>query len=120
MNTQGWIGVDFDGTLAEYRGWKGELHFGKPIPAIVERIKYALDLGYDVKIMTARACVQDPERLAEIVAAIHVWLTERAGLPALEVTASKDYQMVELWDDRAVQVKHNTGKFVGKSSLGIG
>lgn len=27
---QGWIGVDLDGTLAEYHGWKGAEHIGQP------------------------------------------------------------------------------------------
>lgn len=35
---KGWIGVDLDGTLAHYEGWKGVEHIGEPIPAMVERI----------------------------------------------------------------------------------
>ena len=35
----GWIGVDLDGTLAEYHGWKGSEHIGPPIPLMVERVK---------------------------------------------------------------------------------
>jgi hypothetical protein len=31
----------------------------------------------------------------------------------LKITNVKDRFMVELWDDRAVQVEHNTGKVVG-------
>lgn len=40
--------------------------------------------------------------------AIRDWL-ELQGLPRLTVQAHKDYQMWELWDDRAVQVIKNTG-----------
>lgn len=54
----GWIGVDLDGTLAEYSHWKGETHIGRVLP----------------------------------------------------ITNIKDYQMIELWDDRAVQVIPNTGQ----------
>ena len=34
-----WIGVDLDGTLAEWDGWKGHEHIGPPIPAMLERVK---------------------------------------------------------------------------------
>lgn len=42
---QGWIGVDLDGTLAHYDGWKGADHIGEPIPAMVERVKQWLSEG---------------------------------------------------------------------------
>ena len=29
-----WIGVDLDGTLAEWDGWHGHQHVGEPIPLI--------------------------------------------------------------------------------------
>ncbi len=32
MSNSGWIGVDFDGTLATYDGWKGPSVLGEPIP----------------------------------------------------------------------------------------
>ena len=39
---RGWIGVDFDGTLADYaRGWRGPHHAGPPITLMVERVKAA-------------------------------------------------------------------------------
>ena len=28
----GWIGVDLDGTLARYDGWRGIDHIGEPMP----------------------------------------------------------------------------------------
>jgi len=34
-----WIGVDLDGTLAVYDGWRGPEHIGPPVPAMVERVK---------------------------------------------------------------------------------
>lgn len=99
----GWIGVDLDATLAEYDGWRGPDHIGKPIPAMLERVKEWLDKGIEVKIFTARASV------AEQIQAVHAWCVTHVGRP-LEITNVKDFGMVELWDDRAVQVVPNTGR----------
>ena len=38
-----WIGVDLDGTLAHYTGWRGEDHIGKPILPMLLRIKMWLE-----------------------------------------------------------------------------
>ena len=46
----GWIGVDLDGTLAEYHEWVGIHHIGKPIPLMLERVKKWLAQGKDAKI----------------------------------------------------------------------
>lgn len=99
----GWVGVDLDATLAEYNGWRGAENIGKPIPAMLERVKKWIAEGVTVKIFTARASI--PEQIPPI----HEWL-EKHGLPRLEVTNVKDFAMVELWDDRAVQIIPNTGK----------
>lgn len=120
---KGWIGVDLDGTLAEYNGWKGAEHVGKPVPAMVERVKRWLAEGkYDVKIFTARVS-HDGEPLSmaesrEARRAIDAWVARHIG-QWLEVTNVKDYAMVELWDDRAVQVVANTGEPVGHSTRGL-
>jgi len=100
-----WIGVDLDGTLAHYDGWKGPEHIGEPVPIMMARVKTWLAQGRRVKIMTARA--SDPAQV------VHVkkWLVKHVGIE-LEVTNVKDFQMVELWDDRAVQVIPNTGRRV--------
>ena len=103
----GWIGVDLDGTLARYDGWKGLGHIGDPIPAMMQRIDYWLSRGQTVKIFTARVSVPEPER-SQVIAAIHEWC-DRHDLPRLEVTNVKDFGMIELWDDRAIQVIPNTG-----------
>jgi len=99
----GWIGVDLDGTLARYTGWKGSTHIGAPIPRMVKRIRRWVGHGKKVKIFTARA---DDEKS---VNAIKKWLKAHE-LPALEVTNLKDEHMTELWDDRAVSVEKNTGR----------
>jgi hypothetical protein len=67
-------------------------------------------MGYRVKIVTARA--QNAE-LA--IPPIRNWLNKH-GLPDLEITNAKDMDMIELWDDRCVQVIPNTGNPVGPAS----
>ena len=41
---RGWIGVDFDGTLAQYGTWVSPTHCGKPIAPMVERVQRWLEL----------------------------------------------------------------------------
>lgn len=106
----GWIGVDLDGTLAHYDGWKGEAHVGEPIPAMVERVKGWLAAGREVRIFTARAgCPSD--MLEAVEAPIKAWCVEHLG-QELPITNVKDFGMVELWDDRCVQVVPNTGEIM--------
>jgi len=98
-----WIGVDLDGTLAEYHGWvEGEI--GKPIPLMVERVKRWFDEGENVKIFTARAAHADEAELQ----LIRNWCEVHLGR-VLEITCCKDYGMTALYDDRAVQIVPNTG-----------
>lgn len=106
MSISGWIGVDLDGTLAEYHGWNGGA-IGAPIPAMLARVKEWLAKEQSVKIFTARACTNDAEQIALIKA----WCVQHVG-QELEVTATKDFAMIELWDDRAIQIIPNTGKRV--------
>lgn len=111
--TRSWIGVDLDGTLARYSGWRGLEHVGKPVPVMLARVKHWLEEGYTVKIFTARAAEGEKG-----IAPVKKWLAEN-GLPDLEVTNQKDFAMIELWDDRAVQVVANTGRpFLSPSIFG--
>lgn len=98
----GWIGVDLDGTLALYDGWAGPEHIGPPIAPMKERVLRWLREGVEVRIFTARASVPDQ------IPPIKAWLLEN-GFPDLVVTNVKDFQMIELWDDRCVQVQPNAG-----------
>lgn len=111
----GWIGVDLDGTLASYDGWVSEDHIGPPVPSIVERIKQVLELGFKVKIFTARVACTTPKR--EIVTDLIIHWLRAAGLPDLEVVCAKDTMMIELWDDRCVAVESNTGRFLTPSRV---
>ncbi len=107
---KGWIGVDLDGTLAEYHGWVNTSHIGSPIPMMVERIKNWLSQGVEVRIFTARVndMAEKHQNVKAITAMIQKWCTQHIGQP-LPVTCKKDYGMIELWDDRCVQVIPNTG-----------
>jgi hypothetical protein len=98
-----WIGVDLDGTLARDLGSARWNEIGSPIEPMLLRVKRWIAEGRTVKIFTARA--SSPRQ----VAAIKEWLTG-VGLPDLEVTNVKDQRMIELWDDRCVQVTTNLGE----------
>src|SRR6266403_4230099 len=107
----GWIGVDLDGTLAVYDGWKHETHIGEPIGAMAFRVKKWLADGVDVRIFTARVGPAGRAGLTadEVRSCIQDWTEKHFGV-RLPVTNMKDFGMVELWDDRAVQVEPNTGR----------
>ena len=140
--SKGWIGVDFDGTLAQYETWISAEHCDEPIEPMVERVKRWLAEGREVRIFTARVfpilaapvdsvatdwAVLDrvvslaPSRWAEAsaaVRAIRAWCRQHIG-QELTITCVKDFAMIELWDDRAVQVRPNTGEVVGHSTRGL-
>jgi hypothetical protein len=105
MRDEGWIGVDLDGTLAIYDTWRGPHHIGEPVPAMLQRVVGWLAEGRQVKIFTARVS-HDPD--GKVAEKIRRWCIEHIGVE-LPVTCAKDYGMIELWDDRAVQVVPNTG-----------
>lgn len=102
----GWIGVDLDGTLAEYGVWEGPNVIGKPIPKMVSRVKSWLENGNSVAIFTAR--VSGTTKDSDVIKAIEDWCLEHIG-QVLPITCQKDYGMIELWDDRCVQIIPNTG-----------
>jgi len=102
-----WIGVDLDGTLAEYHGWKGGDKIGKAVKPMLERVKKWIKDGHTVKIFTAR--VSDPENIPHI----EKWL-KRHKLEGLEITNVKDMDMVALYDDKCVGVEPNTGKLLSE------
>jgi len=116
--SEGWIGVDLDGTLAHYTVWVHHAEIGEPIPPMVERVRRWLAQGRKVKVFTARMSVEDPVIREEIAAAIRLWTLQHLGKP-LEATCIKDLHMLELWDDRAVQVRPNLGTPIGNSTRGL-
>jgi hypothetical protein len=118
----GWIGVDLDGTLAQYDKWVSPDHIGEPIVVMVDRVKGWLAAGLDVRIFTARVSHDGTyQRLLEARVArssIENWCEQHFGR-VLPITNVKDYAMLELWDDRAVQVEVNTGNLIGISTRGL-
>lgn len=117
----GWIGVDLDGTLAHYDIWRGVEHIGEPILPMIARVRNWLSEGRDVRIFTARieaglpppgqeiSARNEVRDIAEVTRHIQDW-TERHLGARLPVTNRKDTEMIELWDDRCVQVERNTGQ----------
>ncbi len=107
-----WIGVDLDGTLAYYEGWKGAPHIGAPIAPMVDRVKGWLAAGKTVKIFTARMHGHGLPIVGggfeDVRGPIERWCQLHIG-QVLEITNVKDFGMIELWDDRAIQVESNTG-----------
>ncbi len=106
-----WIGVDLDGTLAKDDLWVSENHIGKPVGPMMRRVKGWIAQGITVKIVTARAGAPNG------IPPVKAWL-KKQGLPDLDVTNEKDFNMIELWDDRAIQVIPNTGEPVINGSMG--
>lgn len=99
------IAVDLDGTLAHYDGYSEDI--GKPIPAMMSRVKGWLKDGHSVVIFSARAKTEREK------SQIRQWLEEN-DLPALEVTNIKKHTFRKIFDDRAVQVERNTGRLIGQ------
>ena len=124
--SNGWIGVDLDGTLAHYDRWVSPTHIGQPVEAMLYRVQHWIDQGRDVRIFTARmwphhgvirtheeAFNLEPAnpRMAEAreaVLAIRTWSKLHVG-HHLPITCTKDMAMIQLWDDRCVQVEPNLG-----------
>lgn len=108
MSPRGWIGVDLDGTLAYYAGWQGTEHVGEPIKLMCDRVRSWLSQGQEVRIFTARVYGMTGDKLIEVLEPINAFCEREFG-KALPVTCTKDFGMIALWDDRAVQVIPNTG-----------
>jgi hypothetical protein len=115
--SRAWIGVDLDGTLAEYTTWHGVEHIGAPIPAMVTRVKRWLAEGKEVRIFTARVSgrrgnADTPQtEIEESTRIIQDWCEAHIGV-RLTVTATKDFGMTVLYDDRCICVEKNTGRLL--------
>jgi hypothetical protein len=98
LSNYGWIGVDFDGTLATRKGMR-------PIEPMMARVRGWLASGKEVRIFTTRA---DDKALSDEV---RQFLKDN-NLPPLQITNIKSYDMDTIWDDRCVQVIPDTGEVV--------
>ena len=111
----GWIGVDFDGTLAvaaddmDYDG----AEVGDPIWDMVNRVKALLEEGQPVRIFTARVWTDGSDERNVIAdrnrKAIEDWCRDFIG-QVLPVTCEKDHQLLSIYDDRARQAERNVGE----------
>jgi len=101
----GWMGVDLDGTLAYHDPQRGIDPIGKPIEAMLFRVQQWLEAGVEVRIFTARAAQ------TELIDPVKKWLIQ-AGLPDLAVTNRRDYDLLQIWDDRAIQLETNTAELL--------
>lgn len=117
--TTGYIGVDFDGTLAHHLPDGGVDGVGEPIPAMVERVRAWVANGVEVRIITARY------RVVPIAAGTHAvirWnhtqtemihaFLQAQNLPRLTIQAHKCFRLLALYDDRAVAVERGTGRLL--------
>ena len=119
MSGLGWIGVDLDGTLAAWDGtWRGPRHIGEPVPAMVDRVRGWIDAGHEVRIVTARVAPVDVAAadLSAAREAIQAWCLTHLG-KQLPITATKDFRMLALYDDRCVRVEINTGRLLSEEGL---
>lgn len=98
-NNEGWIGVDLDGVLAYYDGFKGDDVVGEPIEPMVRQVRKWLAEGREVRIFTARK----PHP------AIRKFCFDNLG-KILPITNVKDHKMQALFDDRAVGMIRNEGE----------
>jgi len=115
---KGWHGVDFDGTLAKYTEWKGPTHTGSPVPKMLARVKQWIADGEEVRIFTARVNPKDKD-CEKSRKAIQDWTMKHLERK-LKVTHEKDKEMIDMWDDRAVQIVPNKGtRSDGKKESGL-
>ncbi len=97
------IAVDLDKTLAFHHSGMGLRVIGKPVGPMLERVRNWIREGNKVVIFTARAGAKGARPV------IRRWL-RRHGLPELEITNIKSPAFDEMWDDKAISVKPNTGQ----------
>lgn len=87
---------------------------------MIDRVRGWIAEGKDVRIFTARVGPATDEECALFDRSAEEWTTYQRGLVenfclayfgvVLPVTATKDFKLIELWDDRCVQMETNTGR----------
>lgn len=111
--SKAWLGIGLDGTLATDEGTGLGGPIGAPVYNTVQRLRdWVEHRGLTVKVITPRAATEEGAQ------AVRDWLQQHK-LPALEVTAKKNLNMVEMWSACCVQVISNTGQIVGTSPRGL-
>jgi hypothetical protein len=112
LMTTEYIGIDLDGTLAQIIRTPSSLtDIGLPVPLMLQRVQHWIKEGKEVRIITARVNAEDNPNVEKNRVAIDKWLKKYVG-QSLPITSKKSHNMIELWDDRAIQVIPNTGERV--------
>jgi len=84
------VAVDFDGVIADYRGWKGVFELGEPYPGAGEFLRILAE-DYRVVVFTTRS-----------VAHVMDWLFQRGWTKyVVDVTNQKPVAFAYI-DDRAI------------------
>lgn len=110
-----WHAFDLDGTLAIHNPGDSIDHIGAPIAPMVDLLKSLLNNNEKCKILTARACSNQPkENRKHQIELVQAWCFIHIG-EVLEVTAEKDFHMIDLHDDRAISVERNTGNITTRN-----
>lgn len=86
------VAVDFDGVLADYRGWKGSDHLDEPLPGAIAFLWRLKRAKYQIVVFSVRA--------ADRHDAIEQWLRQHGAPPVKEITNVKPPALVYI-DDRA-------------------
>jgi len=55
MGNSKYIGIDLDGTIAHYVEWRGETHFGEPVPGVQDALRELKKDGWKIIIFTTRS-----------------------------------------------------------------
>lgn len=115
-----WDGVDLDGTLAKYDGWKGHTSIGEPIQKMCDFIRKEHERGRNIRIFTARVSKVslDGQPKEPVVKAIQDWCEKHLGFRP-EVTNEKDRWLDRIYDDRAIGVLKNEGTLLNPKDEGL-
>lgn len=104
-HNSGFIGVDFDGTLATTVKDFSEEATGEPIQPMVDKVKKWIKEGKDVRLFTARK----PHP------ALRRWMTKNLGV-ILPIENVKQPTMYAFYDDRAIAVERDTGELYSEEN----
>lgn len=105
MDKQKMVCVDLDGTIAHYKEWEGEDHFGEPVPGARDALGKLRDMGWTVIIYTTRSNREKIRQYLEKNSIPFDYINESPSQPANAV-GGKLYAQVYV-DDRAIQFNGN-------------
>ncbi len=94
------IYVDFDGVIAEYKGWKGKTHFGKPLTGAKKFLEKLGSVGLKFNIFTTRSTL-----------GVKKWLEKYKFPMPKKITNNKSQSPVYI-DDRCIKFNGNFDKLL--------